>query len=121
MNDENHYKELTDEVKAYMQTRYNLLRMELLEKTSRIVALVLFTLVATCLALAALGYFSMALLVWLSTIFGSIVEPICIVGGGFLILLCVVYLARKTLFVNPIVRQLSKIMFQKNKKQQHDE
>mgnify|MGYP002735188888 FL=1 len=58
MNDENHYKELTDEVKAYMQTRYNLLRMELLEKTSRIVALVLFTLVATCLALAALGYFS---------------------------------------------------------------
>ena len=49
---DNNYQQLIDDSKRYLRMRYDMLRLELLEKLSRIVALILLVVVSTVLALA---------------------------------------------------------------------
>lgn len=105
------YQNLLEETKAYVQTRYDLLRIEFMEKASRIIAFFLLAFVITGCLLGAFVYFSLALVIWLSAFFESIIIAICVVGIALLFVGWLLYLLRKSLFVNPIVRQLNKIMF----------
>ena len=68
---DNNYQQLIDDSKRYLRMRYDMLRLELLEKLSRIVALILLVVVSTVLALAAFVYFTFALVAWEISIFSS--------------------------------------------------
>ena len=105
------YQKLLEETKEYVQTRYDLLRIELVEKASKIVAFFLLAFVITGCLLGAFVYFSLALVIWLSAFFESIIIAICVMGVALLFVGWLLYLLRKSLFVNPIIKQLNKIMF----------
>ncbi len=107
------YQKLIRDGKQYVRMRYDLLRLELLEKMSRILAVILLIIVATFLILAAFIYFTFAIVAWLQPMLGTVV-PLCIVGGFFVLLLLILILLRKKLFVNPIISILSGILFDKN-------
>lgn len=64
----NPYRQLLDDSKAYLKLRYDLLRLELLDKISQIVGLVVMLLVVLFIALAATAYFSVALVNWMAYI-----------------------------------------------------
>lgn len=104
------YRQLLNDGKRYLQTRYDLLRLELLEKLSRIIALLLMVFTSMILLLAAFFYFSFALMEWLGSLVGRI-PAVCIIGGFFLLLLFAGIIFRKQLFLNPIIRLLSDILF----------
>ena len=101
--EDNKYEKMAEDVKSYAQMRYDLLRLELLEKGSRIISLIVVIIIAVVLALAAFGYFSFALVVLLEPCFGSFIPPLCIVGGLFILLLVLVVLFRNQLFLNPLI------------------
>lgn len=109
--DTNNYKQLLEDGQRYLRTRYDLLRLELLEKLSRIIALILVLVISIVLVLTAFVYFSFALVSWMSQYFGNPVPAFCIVGGTFLLLLALVFILRKQIFLNPLIRQLSEILF----------
>lgn len=104
------YRQLLNDGKRYLQTRYDLLRLELLEKLSRIIALLLMVFTSMILLLAAFFYFSFALMEWLGSLVGKI-PAVCIIGGFFLLLLFAGIIFRKQLFLNPMIRLLSDILF----------
>ncbi|MGN0186503.1 MAG: phage holin family protein [Paludibacteraceae bacterium] len=117
---DNNYQHLIDDSKRYLRMRYDMLRLELLEKLSRIVALLLLVMVSTVLGLAAFIYFTFAFVAWLKPWLGTVV-PLCIVGGVFVLLLIVGIIFRKQLFINPLVSQLSHILFYETPKSENNE
>lgn len=114
------YQRLLADGKQYLRTRYDLLRLELLEKMSRIIALLLMVLTCMILLLAALFYFSFAVVELLSNLVGRI-PAVCIIGGFFLVLVLAGYALRNRLFLNPMIRLLSDILFREPKDKDIDD
>lgn len=104
------YNTLLKDAKTYLNTRYDLLRLELLEKLSRIIGLILLALVIVLLVFGAFAFFGMALVFLLSKVV-PLSLSCCILGGVFLLVIALTYLFKEQWFINPIVRQLSKILF----------
>ena len=96
MEEGNKYKQLIEDGQQYIRTRYDLLRLELLEKMSRIFALILMLLVSIILALTAFIYFSFAFVRWLGQFFNNDAWAFCIVGAIFLLLLGIFFFFRKS-------------------------
>ena len=107
-------EKLIDEVKRYASTRYDLLRLELLEKLSLIIGLLVLVLISAFLVLIAFAYFTIALAMWLGN-YVNLSLAFCIIGLLFLIVMAVLVLLRKRLFINPLVAQLSGILFREVK------
>lgn len=120
MEKENKYQRLIDDGKEYARMRYDLLRLEVLEKTSRVLALFLLIILGLFLVLAAFTYFALAVAAALQPTLGA-VAALCIVGGVFLLILLTLFLFRKQIVVNPIVAQLSDIMFHEQTTSDHEQ
>jgi uncharacterized membrane protein YqjE len=108
---ENDYKKVLNEVKSYATMRYDLFRLELLEKLSKIISLLLLVIVCILIAIIIFTYLSVLLLLWLEEIFCSMTPGICIVAGIYAIILGAIIIFKKKLFLNPIISSLSKIIF----------
>ena len=104
------YKKLLEDSKSYLKTRYDLLRLELLDKLSLILGLLVLIIVALFLLLAAVAYFSVAIVGWMSACM-PVSVACCILGGVLLVVLLVLYLLRRRLFIDPFVRLLSRKLF----------
>lgn len=104
------YKKLLEDSKSYLKTRYDLLRLELLDKLSLILGMIVLIIVALFILLAAIAYFSVALVGWLATCM-PVSIACCILGGVLLLMLLVVYLMRRQWFIDPFVKILSSSLF----------
>lgn len=104
------YKKLLDDTKAYFNARYDLLKLELLEKLSRIIGLVILALVVVLLVFGAFAFFGMALIFLLSKVL-PLTASCCILGAIFLLVIVLAVLFKESWFINPVIQQLSKILF----------
>ena len=104
------YKKLLDDTKTYFNARYDLLKLELLEKLSRIIGLVILARVVVLLVFGAFAFFGMALIFLLSKVVPLTVSC-CILGAVFLLVILLAILLKEKWFINPVVQQLSKILF----------
>lgn len=114
------YKQLWEDSKSYLKTRYDLLRLELLDKLSLILGILVLVIVAIFLALAAIAYFSVALVGWMGNVM-PVAVACCILGGVFVIALITIYLLRERIFINPFVKMLSSILFSEPEAQDTEE
>ena len=109
LSDEQYQKLLAD-TRAYLNTQYDLLRLGLLEKLSKIIGLILFALVVILLLFAVMGFgaitLAFVLAQWL-----PLWASFLIIGGFFLLQLILAIIFRKQWFINPIVAALSAILF----------
>lgn len=108
---ETNYKEVISELKSYASMRFDLIRLELLEKLSKIISLILLVFVCILISIIVFTYLSILLLLWLNDVFSSMIPGVCIVAGVYAILLTAMIIFRKKVFLNPIVSALSKIIF----------
>lgn len=109
LTDEQYQKLLADS-RAYLNTQYDLLRLGLLEKLSKVIGLVLFALVAVLLIFAILGFGAVTLAYVLAQ-WLPLWASFLIIGSFFLILLVLTIVLRKQWFINPMVAALSTILF----------
>lgn len=108
--EESEYGKLIADARAYLSNRYALLRLELLDKLSRIIGLVVFALVMALLLFTLLAFLGLSAVyalaevvpVWLSCL---------ILAALFGVLVVLVCCFKKRWFVNPIVRALSGILY----------
>ena len=109
MSDEQ-YQQLLSDSRSYLNTQFDLLRLRLLEKLSRIIGLVLFALVSILLLFAIFGFSAVALAFVLAQ-WLPLWASFLIIGSLFLVglLLCIAF--RRKWFINPIVGALSGILF----------
>jgi len=103
-------QQLIDDVKNYASTRYDILRLELLEKLSLIIGLLILILICVFLVLIAFAYFTISLAMWLSN-FISLAGAFCIIGAVFLVVTGVIVAMRERILINPLVKVLSGILF----------
>ncbi len=104
------YQKLVDEIKSYLQVRYDLVRLSVLEKMSKILGLVLVTFVVILLIFVFLSLGAVALSIllaqWLPTW-----SAFLIVGALVLVLMALTIIFREKWFLDPLVRTLSTILF----------
>lgn len=115
------YKSFVKEAKDYIQMNYDLFRLNLVEKLSVIISLILALFIGILLIIVAFVYFSIAFIFWTEPFFSSLIPGFLIWGGVFGLLFLVFYLLRKRIFVNPIIKILSKIIFNEPKKPTENE
>lgn len=106
----NQYEQLWQDCKRYIATGFDLLRLELLDKLSRILGIIVLVIVALFIAFAAIAYFSVALVSLMMKAMSPAIAC-CILGVVLLIVLLILYLLREKIFINPFIKLLSNILF----------
>lgn len=105
------YKSLVNNVKDYADLQLQLLKLNIVEKTSQILSLLIVIIAGTILLMAAFVYFSMMFVLWMKTLTGSLTYGFLIIAGFFLLLFILFVLLRKKMIINPIIKKMSSIMF----------
>lgn len=108
--DTSKYNQLLADAKRYLNTRFDLLLLGLLEKLSRIIGLILLVIVGILLVFAAIAYGGLALAFVLSQ-WIPLWAACLIMGAVFIVLLVLAIVFRKQWFINPMVAALSGIIF----------
>ena len=106
------YRKFINDGKKYLSTRYDLLRLELLEKMSSIVAILILAIVGILLAISVWVYVSCILIILMERAFDSFFAPLIIMGFANLLLLVMIIILKEKLILNPLIKAFSKILFE---------
>ncbi len=106
------FSSLTENVKDYVDLRVDLLKLVLTEKIAKLASFFLIAVIFFILAMFLLLFISLAFVFWFGeevgpTFVGALIVTALYLIGGF-----VIYLFRHTMFINPLVTQLSKILME---------
>jgi len=103
-----------NDLQQYLSQRYELLKLELLEKSSQIISVILSMIIVVVCALAVFIYLSNAFVSWLTLALneGWAYTIVCAI---YIIIVIVVFRHKDTLFVKPMIRKLSRILYAKKK------
>lgn len=105
------YKSLVNNVKDYADLQLQLLKLNIVEKTSQILSLLIVIIAGTILLMAAFVYFSMMFVLWMKALTGSLTYGFLIIAAFFLLLFILFVLLRKKMIINPIIKKMSSILF----------
>lgn len=113
---------LIGEVKDYLRTEIDILKLNLLEKTARILTIVMGVIIAAVLSIIAIAYFSFMLFDMFKGITGSVFWATVITILLFIALSVAVFMLSEKLFLNFFVRKIYNIFFDgENKKNTADD
>lgn len=98
------------DAKTYFSQRYDLLKLEFLEKSSQLLSVVFSMLIIIVCALVVLIYLSSAIIHWLTLALNAAwaYTIICLVFVGIMVF---VLSKKDVLFVKPLIRKFSRIMY----------
>lgn len=102
---------LISEVKDYLRTEIDILKLNLLEKTARILTIVMGVIIAAVLSIIAIAYFSFMLFDMFKGITGSVFWATVITILLFIALSVAVFMLSEKLFLNFFVRKIYNIFF----------
>ncbi|MCQ2286791.1 MAG: phage holin family protein [Bacteroidales bacterium] len=115
------YKSLVKDAKEYIELQSDLIRLNLVEKLSQIISYFAVILIVVVLAMAAFVYCSVAFVIWMKSFLGSYLYGFLILGGFFILLTLILLACRKKLFINPIIKKLSSILFSDSKDEDNEQ
>lgn len=98
------------DTKTYFSQRYDLLKLEFLEKLTQLLSVIFSMLIVIVCALVVLIYLSSAVIHWLTLALGAAwaYTILCVLFVGIIVFV----LAKKdVLFVKPLIRKFSRIMY----------
>lgn len=119
----NNHKNLSDSAKEYLSLQFQLFKLNLAEKISQTLSLLIIIMSGTILLLASFVYLSIILVIQIGNYTGSFSTGLLIISSLFLLLFFLLFLFRKRLILNPIIRKMSKILFSGSggRKENYDE
>lgn len=115
------YKSLAKNAKDYVDLQLQMLKLNIVEKTSQILSLLIVIIAGTILLMAAFVYFSMMFVLWMKTLTGSLTYGFLIIAGFFLLLFILFILLRKKIIINPIIKAMSGILFKESEEMEVDD
>ena len=107
---------LIGEVKDYLRTEIDILKLNLLEKTARILTIVMGVIIAAVLSIIAIAYFSFMLFDMFKGITGSVFWATVITILLFIALSVAVFMLSEKLFLNFFVRKIYNIFLENENK-----
>ena len=104
--------DISDNIKEYIETRYELLSLKSADKVSKIGSSLGMALVIALLTVFFLMFLSIAGGIFLSMLLDSYIYGFLCLSLFYLILIVIVYTARKSLIINPIRNLLIREIFE---------
>ena len=114
---EGKYNEAYRDIKTYVDLQLDLLRLEVVEKGSKLVSGLLVLVIVLFMVFGALIYLSVALLSHLESLFGSMIPGCLMISGGLLLMTLVVIRFKKYLFLNPLIRLFASLILDEESKE----
>ena len=102
---------LFSDIKSYVQTEIDLLKLTLLEKTARILAFVIGIIIASVFSLVALAYFSLMFYDMFASLIGSRLWATIIMIAIFLCLSVLLVVFSERLFLNFFIKKIYSVLF----------
>ena len=116
MFDSDKYQQTWADIKQFASTKFDLLKVDFLEKAARIVGLILFALVLVLLLFAVISFGCLALIFAIGQTLPLWASALIVTGLWLLMMICaIVY--RRQLFINPMLAAISSILFEQNDNQ----
>ncbi|HPW37639.1 MAG TPA: hypothetical protein PK922_14350 [Syntrophorhabdus sp.] len=107
-------EDIGNSVKDYAGNRLDQLKLKTTKRLSASLAVLFAWVVIVMVILVAFSFLALALGAWLGEILGSQAYGMLIISGIFLVVALVLFLLRKRIFVNGLVRAFISIFFEKN-------
>lgn len=114
-DDMNPIEQTASDAADFAMLQLDKLKLRLLDNFATLFNTLFSVLILMILAGIVVMFLSVALVLALSAWIGSLLIAVLIVAAFFLLIAVVVYIYRDKLIVNPAVRVLGKVMFEKNK------
>jgi putative superfamily III holin-X len=100
--DNNPFERLTENLKEYVNTRYDLITLKITQKVANMSAKsIAFLIIATVVSLFFF-FINMALAYYISSLFGNNYTGFFIVSGFYLVVTIIFLIGRKNLLINPL-------------------
>ena len=98
------------DTKTYLSQRYDLLKLEFLEKSTQLLSVIFSMLIIIVCALVVVIYLSSAIIHWISLALSPAwaYTIICLLFVGIIVF---VFSKKDVLFVKPLIRKFSRIMY----------
>jgi len=113
---EENFSELKGLLKDYFEARVNLLKAFILEKIAKVGTYFITAIVFLIILLFIILFSTFAFCFWYGNKFGNIAEGFLISAGFYVLLAIAVFLLRRPLFTNSIVKNIGSVIFDENKK-----
>jgi len=114
MEEQNKFEEVTESVKKYINTRYELMVLQSTEKASNIGAEAISVILILKLAGLAILILSLAVAFYLSYALGDTYSGFLIVGGAYFVIALLLIGFRKSLLTKPFRNTIIKAMFKEH-------
>lgn len=117
-NERNSSNSLLENVKDYVGLQIDLLKVNVIEKMTKLFYLFFLLLFGTLIILVAFIYLSVAFMHWMEALFNSMIPGALIMGGVTLLIFLLFYLFRKKILLNPLTRKIVAIVFDHEKEEE---
>ncbi len=114
-NEDNFFSESKDKLEGYINDRIMLIKLQAVEKTSRLAGAFFTIIILGLMAVFILLFLSLSLAAFLATILGSLFWGYGIVAIFYIILAIVVVALRKKVIEKSMTNFLVNILFEKSK------
>jgi hypothetical protein len=104
--------EISDNVKAYIRLKTDLLKLTLTEKLSLIISAMLISVILFLVFLFISMFVSIAFIFWFRDHAGPLYAGALIVAGFYFLIGVIVFLMRNSLFIDPLVKQITKVLLE---------
>jgi hypothetical protein len=103
--------ELNDVIKSFIEAKFDLWRLTLLQKITRLGTYLLSTIIIAIIILIITLLLTFAFTQWYSNTIGTLIESYLIAAGVYVLFALIVFFLRKQLFSNMMVRNIASIIF----------
>ena len=110
-------EEIGDQIKQYVDTRYELITLKSADKVSNIGSSIGMAVVIGIVAVFFLLFLSLATGYYLSMLLESYTYGFLVLSGIYLLILVILFAARKSALINPLKNMLIREMFEEKKKE----
>ena len=97
---------LAGNIKSYVKLKLEYFKISLLEKQAGLVSGLMLLMLMTTISFFILLFLSLAFVYWFDSRTGNMTLAFILVASMWLLLGLVVYLLRKPMFINPVIRKL---------------
>ena len=111
---------LSSSAKSYVQTKVDLMKLSLLEKTSRFATYLFSVMIVVLFATLIIAFLAAAFAVWYGQTYNNYINGVLIAAGGLLVIGAVFILLRKVLITSSVIRNFSEIMFEEEEKHSNE-
>lgn len=106
------FSEITENIREYVQLKIDILKITLTEKVARLASFIVLMLIFFIVFLLFSLFLSLSFIFWFREHAGPAYVGAIIVAAFYIILGGLIFLLRNSLFINPLISQLSKILLE---------